>query len=186
MLLTATRTIIVLTVIPLSLTLQLDSRAYFDYNEEMKRAYNYVLQLKTDSASIILNGLKVEKTLNLASLHIENYIDFFTVFLGEEKPDLERFKERKDIRLERIKEGSVNSPFSKFTQAEIILQYAIARSKFEEYIRAGWDINRANNLFSNNQKQYPQFIVNNKNLSIIHALMGSLKGIQKSLIKIFT
>jgi len=161
-------------------------QSYFDYNNDIGQAYNYILQLKMDSAQHILDQLKVNTPDNLASYHVENYIDFFTVFLGEQEQDFKDFEKRKDARLNIIKQEEVDSPFWRLSQAEIALQYALVRSKFGEYLRAGWDVNRANKLLKKNQSVYPDFKLNYKSLSVIHSLMGSLKGIRRSLVQLFT
>ncbi len=161
-------------------------QSYFDYNNDISQAYTYTLQLKMDSAQHILDNLKMSTPDNLATYHIENYIDFFTVFLGEEKEDFEHFEKRKTDRLNVIKQKEIDSPFWRLSQAEITLQYALVRSKFGEYLRAGWDVNRANKLLKKNQSIYPDFKLNYKSLSVIHSLMGSLKGIKRSLVQLFT
>ena len=161
-------------------------QSYFDYNNDISQAYTYILQLKMDSAQHILDQLKVNTPDNLAVYHVENYIDFFTVFLGEQEQDFEDFKKRKDARLNIIKQEEVDSPFWRLSQAEIGLQYALVRSKFGEYLRAGWDVNRANKLLKKNGSIYPDFTLNYKSLSVIHSLMGSLNGIKRSLVKLFT
>jgi hypothetical protein len=163
-----------------------NGQSYFDYNQDVQRAYTFILQLKMDSAQYIIDELKANAPDNLAPYHVENYIDFFTVFLGEREDDFTQFEERKDARLERIKQAEINSPFWRLSQAEITLQYALVRSKFGEYLRAGWDVNRANKLLKKNQSIYPDFKLNYKSLSVIHSLMGSLKGIKRSLVQLFT
>ena len=161
-------------------------QSYFDYNQDVDQAYNYILQLKMDSAQHILDQLKNNTPDNLATHHVENYIDFFTVFLGEEEEEFKRFEKRKNDRLDIIKRQEIESPFWRLSQAEITLQYALVRSKFGEYLRAGWDVNRANKLLKKNQSIYPDFKLNYKSLSVIHSLMGSLKGIKRSLVQLFT
>ena len=159
---------------------------YFDYHDGVAQAYHQILQLRTDTARKHIDSLKVLEPDNLALLHIENYIDFFTVFLGEQEFDLQVFKENKDRRLETIRDQDIDSPYWRFAQAEIMLQYALARSKFGQYVRAGWDINRANKLLARNLREYPNFQLSYKSLSVIHALVGSIKGFKRSIISLFT
>ena len=135
---------------------------------------------------MVLDDIKRDTPENLAALHIENYIDFFTVFLGEREEDFVQFEQRKNHRLDLIENKEIDSPFWRLSQAEITLQYALVRSKFGEYLRAGWDVNRANKMLKKNQSIHPNFILNYKSLSVIHSLMGSLKGIRRSLVKLFT
>lgn len=160
--------------------------AHFDYHDNLKEAYHLILQLKGQKAQHRLDSLKISDPHNYAIYHIENYIDFFTVFLEEEIEDLDLFKDRIKKRLILIDQVESTTPYKDFAKAEIILQLALARSKFGEHIRAGFDINRAHKLLKQNQKKYPNFQLNTKSLSIIHATMGSLKGFQKRIVELFT
>lgn len=160
--------------------------AYFDYNEELKEVYHLILQLKGDQAQLKIDSLRKAEPVNLAVVHVENYIDFFRVFLQEEQRDFDQFKLNYQRRIDLLDHYNLDSPYTSFAKAEIYLQFALARSKFGEYIRSGFDINRAHKLLKSNQRKYPEFYLNKKSLSIIHATMGSLKGFQKRIVQLFT
>jgi tetratricopeptide (TPR) repeat protein len=61
-----------------------------------------------------------------------------------------------------------------YVQAEIRLQWALARSKFEEYFTAFTEVKTAYKQLEKNQKLYPGFIANKKSLGILHALVGTI------------
>ncbi len=161
---------------------------HFDYDQSLLSAYTLSLRLKTDDAQSVIDSLLLSDPDNLAVLHIESYIDFFKVFIGEEEEELEKYRERHDRRMSLMSDAVLadDSPYMRFAQAEMTLQYALARAKFGEHIRAGWDINRAYKLLKKNRKEYPDFALNAKSMSIIHSLIGSLQGVQKSLVLLFT
>ena len=73
-----------------------------------------------------------------------------------------------------IKEGDRDSPFYLYTQADIHLQWAITRVKFEDYFQAVMEIKRAFNLLTKNQELFPDFMPNQKNLGLLHALIGTV------------
>ncbi len=66
------------------------------------------------------------------------------------------------------------------------MQWALSRLKFEEYFTALREINTAYDLLQDNNKSYPDFVANNKSLSIIHAMIGTLPDTYKSLLKFFS
>lgn len=160
--------------------------AYFDYHGELQQAYRQILQLQTDDAHVRLSELKAREPYNLAILHIENYIDFFKAFIREEGADLDLFEEHLSDRFDLMDRYQIKDPYWRFSKAEMLFQYALARAKFGEEIRAGWDINRAYKLLKENDKMYPDFLLNKKSLSVIHTLIGSLKGIKRSLVILLT
>ena len=122
---------------------------------------------------------------NLIPFYLDNYIDFLTVIISEEKPRFELLKSNKDIRLDLIEKGDKNSPFYLLTQAEINLQWAFARIKFNEYLTAALEVNRAFKMLEMNQKKFPDFVLNKKCLGLLHAAVGTIPDEYKWAIKLF-
>lgn len=149
-------------------------------------AYQLIFRLQLDSARGLLDISRAQDPDNLLVELVDSYIDFLKAFINEDKASFEAFAKAKEARLERLKDRNINSPYQDFMVAEIYLQYALVRSKHKEYIRAGWDINRAYKLLSKCRKEYPDFILANKSMSVIHALIGSIKGFRRGLIELFT
>ena len=146
----------------------------FVFSENAKAAYNKVLNLRFEEAETLLIKLKAEEPNNLIVHYIENYIDFFRIFINENKAEFERLENNKNIRLEKIKTGDKASPYYWFVQAEIKLQWALARLKFEEYFTAFKEVNSAHKLLTKNQEKFPDFIANKKSLGILHAMVGTI------------
>lgn len=173
-----------ITFLPYHLAAQ---KTYIAYDQDVARAYDAITRLDTTSAYHIIDSLRSDSPdENLALLHLENYIDFFVSFIGERPEDLDDFSKRKRKRIDHIREAEIERPYSRWVEAEIQLQYALARIKHGQTIKAGWDINRAYKLLKKNQKLYPDFHLNKKSLSVIHSLIGSVKGVQRTLIRVFT
>ncbi len=162
------------------------AEGHFHLNAQIEEVYEQIIHLRFEEAEEAIQIIKEGNPENLLIYHVENYIDFFKVFIGESETDLRTFEINKDIRLQKLKEGNKSSPYYNFCQAEVLLQWALARAKFDETIRAGWDINKAYKLLVENEKRFPDFELNKKSLSIIHTMIGSIKGLKKGLIKVFT
>ena len=161
------------------------ARPYYHLGSAQKEVYEQILLLKLNKAQELLDKLKEDESENMSVYHLENYIDFFKVFISETREDLEKFRTAKDYRLNKL-DAIASSPYKLYAKAEIQLQWALARAKFGEEMKAAWDINKAYIWLSKNQKSYPYFELNKKSLSMIHALVGSISGIKKTLIKVFT
>ncbi len=168
-------------------------QAQTNYNitPDINKAYDAVMSLRFDEAQSVIAHIKADDPENLMVYHIENYIDFLTVFINEDKEEFLKLEsENKKARLAKLKQGDPNSPYFKFTQAEVLLQWALARSKFYDDAILNLDrvllndMNDAYRLLEANEKQFPNFIENKKSLSVIHALAEYLPGAIKKLFNI--
>ena len=147
---------------------------FYDYSPAARQAYEQIIQLKFEEAKLSIADLKREEPKNLVSHHLENYIDFFKVFIDENENEFKLLEKRKQSRLQELKKGPKDSPYHLFIQAEIQLQWALARLKFEEYLNAFTEVSKAYKQLSENATIFPDFIGNKKSLGIIHALVGTI------------
>ena len=148
---------------------------YFQFSTTATLAYQKVISLRFDEARQFLRQMAKEEPDNLMALHIENYIDFFTVFLNENEPQFNRLVSNKQQRLDYIrKNGDRSSPYYLYTQAEIKLQWALSRLKFEQYFTAFTEVRSAYKLLKKNERKFPTFIANKKSLGILHAMIGTV------------
>ncbi len=157
---------------------------YINYNDDCVSIYNDIIQLKLTKAKLAIHELEINDPQNLARLHLENYIDFFSLFINENKHDFQLLEKNKDIRIKQIKSLIPDDdPYKKFVLAEINLQWALIRSKFDQLFKAGREIYAAYRLLTDNSKEFPDFIYNKKSLSIIHALSETvtIPGILKKI-----
>ena len=147
---------------------------YFHFTPLLIDAYEDVIALRLDDATRKIEYEKKEAPDNVLTYHIENYIGFFTVFLGERKEDYSNYLQNKEIRLKRIRAGDSNDPYFQFSQAEILLQTALLRLKFEDYLWAFSDVAKAYRLLQSNDQKFPDFVANKKSLGVLHAIFGSI------------
>lgn len=151
------------------------AKGYFEWSPIAKVAYENTLQLRFDDARQQLDKMKLEEPDNLLRLLVEDYIDFFTVYIGEEEEVFKKLEKRKEERLHQIaEEGDPNSPYYLYLQADIRLHWALARLKFEEYTTTFFETNKAFKLLNKNSKKFPDFIPNKKDLGLLHAIVGTI------------
>jgi len=153
---------------------QTKAQYYFEYSPLTKEAYEKINSLRLIEGQVLIDSIKRSEPNNLCVYHIENYIDFFRVFINEEKEEFKRLEKNKGIRLDMIRKGPKDSPYYFFCQAEIQLQWALARLKFEEYLTAFTEVSKSYRQLKNNAKQFPNFKGNLKSLGIIHAIVGTV------------
>jgi len=148
------------------------SSAQYLFNDQCQKAYLSILSLEFKGARMLLESEKRQNTTNLIPVYLENYIDFLTLFIGENRVQFEELKRNKSIRIDILEEGNTNSPYYRFCLAEINLQWAFARLKFGDYTAAALEIRKAYQLFTENQELFPDFILNNIGLGIVHVMAG--------------
>lgn len=159
-------------------------QGYFESTPEMEEAYRMVSTLRFEEGKRMISEIKKTDPDNKLVYLVENYIDFFTIFINEEEEEYERLLDNKEYRIDQIKKGDKNSPYYRFAIAEIHLQWATARLKFGERTTPATEVLKAYKLLEKNNKEFPDFIANKKSLSIIHALSESLPGWVRTLMGI--
>ncbi len=150
------------------------AQARFEFTPVARNAYEQVLSLRFEQAKVSLAQMKLQDTDNLIAYHIENYVDFLTLYLNQNEADYERLKKNEELRLEKIQHGDAKSPYYLYTQANVRLQWALVKLRFGDYISAFNDISKANKLLEKNQEKFPDFLPNLKDLGILHALVGTI------------
>src|SRR5207249_3466184 len=73
-----------------------------------------------------------------------------------------------------IEKNKEQSPYSRLLIAEMYMQMAIARVKFEEYFGTMYDTRKAYRLLMENKTQYPLFKPNLRGIGLIHAVIGAI------------
>ena len=146
--------------------------ASFDMNENMQSSYTHIIALEFDAAK---NNIAIEKATNpdngFIHLH-QNYIDFLTVIIGEDFVFFKNVEKQKAERIAILKENDKDSPYYLYSQAELHLQWAFSRLKFEDYISAAFEFVKAYYLLEKNEELYPNFTLNRKGLGLLHSLLG--------------
>ncbi|MCB0637804.1 MAG: hypothetical protein KDC54_14345 [Lewinella sp.] len=168
------RRALLLLVIVVALPLMSRATGYFNFNARARGIYETILTLRLNEAGQQLARLKQDEPDNLIVYHLENYIDFFTVYISEDEQAYRHLLNNRDRRLDLVAAGDESSPYYLFVQAEIRLHWALLRLRFEEYLPAFTDINRAHKLLLRNQELFPSFIANQKDLGILHAAVGTV------------
>ena len=150
------------------------TEAYFSYNASIKQAYQKAVALRIDESAAILARLKVQDPDNLAVYHIENYLDFFRLYINEDIEEYSILKKHLDQRLTKIRAGNPQSPYYLYAQGDIFLQWSLVRLKFGDYLGAFSNAGKAFRLLKKNQEKFPNFMPNYKDLGLLHAMAGTI------------
>lgn len=162
--------IFIISLLNISQTVQ----AEYNWTSNCKLAYEEAMRLNFSKANQIVAIEKKQHPTNLIPLYIESQIDFLQSFIFEERTILDGLKTRNDLRIAFLQKSKEESPFKRLCIAEMYLQMAIARVKFEEYFGAAYDVRKSFKLLEENQQRYPDFKPNLRGLGLIHAAVGSI------------
>ncbi len=148
--------------------------ATFDMNRNMQNSYSKIINLQFNEGYKFIE-LERESNPNNGLIHLnENYKDFLTIIIGESKQEFDSLYRNKKKRLIAISKCDRNSPYYLYAQAEINLQWAFARIKFQEYFLAAYEIQKAYFLLKENKEKYPEFYLNNKGIGLLNCIIGSV------------
>lgn len=153
-------------------------------NDSLKLAYNKILSLNFKQADQILikerkasyNGAWVD--------YLYNYQDFLTVFIQEDKSKFDELEPMISKRYKAIEKLPDTSQYKNWMLANINLQWAIVRLKFQQYLAAAWDINKAYRLIVENKTTFPDFVPNDITLGILHVMIGLVPDKYRWMLKI--
>ncbi|MEL7117804.1 MAG: hypothetical protein AAFO07_00125 [Bacteroidota bacterium] len=150
-----------------------------EYSDLAKDTYHNIISLKFIKAKEQIQLLKMQEPDNMVVVHLENYIQCLTLFIDEDQNAFEASKQIKKERLKLLESSDNNSPYYLYLQADIRMQWAMVRIKFEEYLGAFNDISKAHKLLKKNKELFPDFLPNDKNLGLLHALAGTIPDAYK-------
>jgi len=150
------------------------SHAEFVFTPGCLKAYDEVIRLNFVKAKNLLDAERKLRPDNFIPDYIESNIDFLRAFISEEENDFELLKKNRSACLSRLGNEDANSPWYLLSKAEINLQVAIVKLKFEEYLTAAYEFRRAYRQLEANQKKFPGFVPNKKCLGVLHALIGAV------------
>lgn len=146
----------------------------FDFNPACQQAYSAILSLRIADGEKIISQEKVAHPDNLIPYFLDNYADFFSLFFNEDEAEFDRKLPFKSARLDLMKLGSKDSPWTLFTQAILQLQWAAIHIKFGEKWAAGWSMKAANDLIKENQRLFPNFTPNSLVLGPLQMVSGTI------------
>lgn len=143
------------------------------------------MQLNKLDANALLTLEKQKNPQNVAPYFLENYLDFFEIFINENKSYFEKHKQNKEVRLKKIETLADGNPWKNYAKAEILTHWSLAGLKFENYINSAFEARKAFKLVKENKTQFPDFVPNNKTLGFYHTLIGTIPNQYRFIVNLF-
>lgn len=146
----------------------------FYFSPGCQKAYQAAMSLKLDLAASLLDIEKKKNPENIIPLYLENYLDFFELFLNENPVTYEKLKGNKKKRLSTITSCPEASPLKGFMESVIYLQWAAIDTKLGNKMSAGWGFRDALKSIKENQRIYPDFKPNLMILGPVQMAAGTI------------
>ena len=154
------------------LPFSLFSNPRYEITPSAKDAYEMVTSLRFAEGHALIAQIKSRDPGNLIAYHLDNYADCLAVYISEDEAAFSRLKRKKSERMTMLQKGNPASPYYRFAQADVRLQWAMAHLKFGEYFSAFTEVSKAHKLLRKNQELHPNFLPNQKDLALLHAVAG--------------
>ena len=142
----------------------------FDISPTIKSAYSEIIKTKLATGRAILEK---EKTNSGLKIYLKSYADLIQLLITEDKIFYEQFIDNQASRLDFLEKLDKKSPYARMLQAEVHLHTAFVKLKFGHEVKGSWEIIKAYKLLEANNKEFPDFIPNQKSLGLLHILIGS-------------
>ncbi len=146
----------------------------YDFNAECTAAYETILELRLAEGRAQLKAIQQRDPDNLVAVWLEDYADFFEVYIDEDPKAFARLEKQYGARLDRLRDGPKDSPYYLYTQANIMLHWALARLKFGEYVTTMREVRRAYKLLEDNIAAHPGFELSRKEMGLLQAAVATV------------
>ncbi|WP_143305026.1 tetratricopeptide repeat protein [Chitinophaga vietnamensis] len=160
-------------LLSVGLTVSAQQKVY-DFNSRCEQAYEAIMQLRLNTGKSLLEAEKKEHPDNLVPYFLDNYADFFPLFFNEDAGAYASKRGMRSFRLDKMAEGSPDSPYYLYTQAAIKFQWALIKVKFNEKWDATWEIRKAYMTLKENQRRFPDFMPNKLLLGTMQTVFGTI------------
>ena len=156
----------------------------FRFEQQHIAIYNAILNLELHEAEQQIETFKTQESDNCTLLLLENYIDFLTLFISEEKTLFDRLQSNKNTRIKSFEKLPDENPYKLWAIATTNLQWAFVRLKFDEKYAAALEIRKAHLLLNENQNRFPEFKTNLLGAGFLHALFGAVPSRYQIIMKL--
>lgn len=147
---------------------------HFTFDTPSQQAYRSLTSLRLQEGLQQLVIVQQADPDNLIPVFLENYADFFTLFMNEDPDDYSVMYPRMGQRISRLESGDNSDPWYRYCLSMIRVQRAAVSIKFGHLWDAAWDIRKAYQLIKDNRKKFPAFTPNQLLYGTLDAITGTI------------
>ncbi len=156
--------------------------SYARFTPQQLQSYQEILNLRLKNAEYILAKENKDDAVNA---YLKSYILVLQLLASQHDSLFQAKKEQEEATLAQIRKLDSKSPYYRFLQAEVKIQWAIVKLLWGENLAAAWSIKRAYHLLEKNQQLYPDFLPTKKSLGLLRIVLGSVPEKYQWLLQLF-
>jgi tetratricopeptide (TPR) repeat protein len=151
------------------------SYSSYYFNTELETAYKEIIQLKITDATKRIALEQQRDPHNGIAIYLRSLAETTQLVFSEDEVLYKRLKSAESAYIKLVEANNQStSPYHKFCLAEIKLQWAFAKMKFNDEVGAALNTKQALNLLNENLKTNPTFIPTKKSLGLLNIVIGSI------------
>lgn len=161
-------------------------QAHFSWSGKAKACLNSIYNLELDQANTQIEAIKSQDPNNLVYHLLANYVDFLYLSIQEDRSYLDDKLPLKNERIDALEALPDSNPYKAYAQAEIMVQWAMVRIRFEEYFQPLLDLNKALKKLKKIDEAFPYFMPAKKTLGTLYVGIGSIPPTYQSIIGVIS
>ena len=151
------------------------SYSSYYFTTELEIAYKEIIQLKIMQATVRITAEQQRDPHNGIAIYLRSLAQTTSLLFSEDLEHYERFKSGENAYLKLLQSNNQpSSPYHKFCIAEIKLQWAFTKMKFNDEVSAALSTKQALGLLNENLKSFPTFVPTKKSLGLLTILIGAI------------
>lgn len=165
---------ILLGVLFFMFTTLVDAKAYFKMTDICLKAQGLIYELRVTEANTLLLEEKKKSPDNKAIPWLQEYCLYIELFISENEADYKKMQDKWKGLIKELESQPFEDAWYRFALSDMYLHRASMRLKMNDNFAAGSDIKSANMVLKENEKLYPSFLPDNKNLGLVKALFSAI------------
>lgn len=145
----------------------------FEYTPALHDAQRHLCELRLGEAENLIRAEELRKPDNLAAAYLSHYLSFYKILLQYDRKLLPAFEKLNATVRARCQALPESAPERGHLQGSLLLQSAIVKGTFGEYLSAAWDFRSAFLEVNGNEKKFPSYVGHKKELGALTAMIGS-------------
>ncbi len=145
----------------------------FTYTPLLNEAQTHLVSLQLKKARIDISAEQKANPNNIAADYLMGYVEFYDLMIHQKKEDFGKYEILNNQLFDRIKLLPENEAAKLSLLASAHIQNALVKVLFNENLSAAFEFRTAYQYLLENNKKFPGFLGNQKDLGALQALMGT-------------
>jgi hypothetical protein len=168
------RYLIFIVILCAKLNLASASDFYFAYKPAHIPIQEAICELRLKDAESNLSKVAANDKNNVVNDYLRLYLVFYRIMVHQDKSLYPLFTATKNSCIEAVKKLDNSSPYKGYIKGNALLLGALVDGAFEEYLGAVTGFRAAHSEINANEKAFPNFLSNKKELGVLQALIGTI------------